>query len=258
MACSVLAVLTRHQGRIDMDELADSFVRHHDLYRGYGAGANTMLRDIREGVPWPKAASALFGGTGSYGNGAAMRAAPIGAWFAGDPDSAARQAARSAVVTHTHPEGITGAVAVAVAASLTADPAQHALGAREFLDQVLERLPNGRVRHGVWAARGMAGVASVPLVVRELGNGRQVCAQDTVPFALWVVARHRHDFAEAVWTAVEAGGDVDTTCAIIGGILAADPEVAAPADWTEAAEALPDWAPRDDEQPSGPNRCGTP
>jgi ADP-ribosylglycohydrolase len=49
-----------------------------------------------------------------------MRAAPIGAYWAGDLARACADAARSALVTHAHPDGVAGAVAVAAAAALVA------------------------------------------------------------------------------------------------------------------------------------------
>ena len=52
-----------------------------------------------------------------------------------------------------------------------------------------------------------------------LGNGSRITAPDTVPFALWCAARHIDDYAEALWTTVSAGGDNDTNCAIVGGIV---------------------------------------
>src|SRR5262245_24425657 len=61
----------------------------------------------------------LVDGPGSWGNGAAMRVAPPGAFFAGDPAEAAWQAALSATVTHTHPEAVAGAIAAAHAVPLT-------------------------------------------------------------------------------------------------------------------------------------------
>ncbi|KIF77107.1 crystallin, partial [Streptomyces sp. 150FB] len=116
MAASVVAVLAV-EGRIDEDVLAHSFARHHDFDRGYGPAVNRMLRLVREGGDWRELASALFDGQGSWGNGAAMRIAPLGAWYAGDPEQATEQAAISAYVTHQHPEAVAGAVAVAAAAA---------------------------------------------------------------------------------------------------------------------------------------------
>ncbi|MEV5408638.1 hypothetical protein AB0K60_07350 [Thermopolyspora sp. NPDC052614] len=48
--------------------------------------------------------------------------------------------------------------------------------------------------------------------------------------------------AAAMWTTA-AGGGVDTTCAIVVGIVAASPTTARPpADWARGCEPLPVWA----------------
>jgi ADP-ribosylglycohydrolase len=62
-----------------------------------------------------------------------------------------------------------------------------------------------------------------------------------VPFALWSAARRLGDYEEAFWTTAQVGGDVDTTCAIVGGVLGAGKSGAPPAAWVERTEALPDW-----------------
>jgi ADP-ribosylglycohydrolase len=54
-----------------------------------------ILHRIRDGVPWRQAAGEVFDGTGSCGNGAAMRVAPLGAWFFDDLDRAARLLGRA-------------------------------------------------------------------------------------------------------------------------------------------------------------------
>jgi ADP-ribosylglycohydrolase len=76
-------------------------------------------------------------------------------------------------------------------------------------------------------------------VALEVGAGwRTICA-DTVPFCLWVVARHLGDFEDALWTTVSVPGDRDTTCAIVGGIMGAMTGVEGiPPDWRAAREAL--------------------
>ena len=111
MACSVLAVLAA-RGGIDQDALVRSFAEHHDAGRGYGSTVGRLLRLIREeGADWREQAAGLFNGQGSWGNGAAMRIAPLGAWYAGDPEQALRQAELSAGTTHQHPEAVAGAMA---------------------------------------------------------------------------------------------------------------------------------------------------
>ncbi|GAA1813101.1 ADP-ribosylglycohydrolase family protein [Luedemannella flava] len=242
MACSVAWALTV-SGRVDRDELARAFADRCEPNRGYGVGAFTTLRRIRQGEPWSTVAAEAFGGQGSCGNGAAMRVAPLGAYHLDSPATAAREAAAQAEVTHAHPEGIAGAVAVAVAASLAT--AARVAGSRPaaggFLGRVLVDVPAGSVRRGLTRARAMLR-ASTAEAAYDLGNGSRVTAQDTVPFTVWVAARHLDDYPAAVRACVSAGGDADTTAAIVGGIVAGHTGRAGiPADWLAAREPLPAW-----------------
>src|SRR5437764_7320084 len=102
MALSVVETLRRHGG-INQNHLARSFAERHDPTRGYGAAMHELLARIREGEPWHQAAPRLFDGEGSYGNGAAMRVAPVGAYFADDLDAAVAQGRSPAGVAPTHP-----------------------------------------------------------------------------------------------------------------------------------------------------------
>ena len=264
MACSLVAVLAA-RGAVDQDALAESFAAHHDFDRGYGPAVNRMLRLIRqEGGDWRELAAALFDGDGSWGNGAAMRVAPLGAWYAGDPERAAAEAERSAYVTHQHREAVAGTRAVAAASSLLAGsrdtvaspeasaggtgatsvpvPAPAALGGAELLDAVRELVPRSAVQAGIRRARDLLDYADVSTVAAVLGCGRRTSAHDTVPFTLWAAARYADDYQGAFWATARAGGDVDTTCAIVGGIVAAGgPSVAPPQGWTDRTEALPGW-----------------
>lgn len=241
MACSVLAVLAGH-GRIDQDALAASFAHHHDFDRGYGPAVNRMLRLIREGEDWRQLAAALFNGQGSWGNGAAMRIAPLGAWYADDPEQATHQAEISAYITHQHREAVVGAMAVAAAAALAADPAGPPTP-EALLDGVVALVPRSAVGAGLRRARDMLDYGDAGTVAAVLGSGRRTSAHDTVPFALWSAARALGDFERMFWTTASVGGDVDTTCAIAGGVVAAGPAGAPPAAWLERTEALPDWLP---------------
>ncbi len=80
--------------------------------------------------------------------------------------------------------------------------------------------PGDRGAPGVRRAAELLG-RPLPEVVDALGNGSRVTAQDTVAFTCWVAATHLDDYPAAVRACVEAGGDVDTTAAIVGGIVAA-------------------------------------
>ncbi|WP_433453062.1 ADP-ribosylglycohydrolase family protein [Streptomyces sp. CA-142005] len=241
MACSVVAVLAAH-GRIDQDALARSFAEHHDFDRGYGPAVNRLLRLVREGEDWRELAAGLFNGRGSWGNGAAMRIAPLGAWYADDPEQATHQAEISAYTTHQHREAVVGAMAVAAAAALAGSPdGPPSPGA--LLDGVIALVPKSAVGQGLRRARDMLDYGDAVTVAAVLGCGRRTTAHDTVPFALWSAARSLGDFEAAFWTTAGVGGDVDTTCAIVGGVLASGKAGTPPAEWVERSEALPDWVP---------------
>ncbi|MFJ7945284.1 ADP-ribosylglycohydrolase family protein [Streptomyces sp. NPDC096354] len=242
MACSVLAVLAGHN-RIDQDALAHSFADHHDFDRGYGPAVNRLLRLVREGSDWRELASALFQGQGSWGNGSAMRIAPLGAWYADDPEQATHQAEISSYTTHQHREAVVGAMAVAAAASLAAAP-DGPPTPTDLLDGVIALVPRSAVGAGLRRARDMLDYNDAGTVAAVLGNGRRTSAHDTVPFALWSAARSLGDFQQAFWVTAQAGGDVDTTCAIVGGVIAASKAGAPPAAWSAQTEELPGWLPR--------------
>ncbi|MFN2198533.1 MAG: ADP-ribosylglycohydrolase family protein [Anaerolineales bacterium] len=235
MAISILEVLISEE-HIDQDELAGHFARRFvaDPQRGYGSGSRQLLAEIARGGDWRTEAPRLFDG-GSYGNGAAMRAAPIGAYYFDNPELAVSEAKLSAEVTHAHIEGQIGAMAVAAAAAYWSEP--HLLHGNDFLRQVLKHLPESQTAARLRQALDVP-AAAFDQAVQILGTGQQVAAFDTVPFCLWVVAYHSQDFETALWTTVAGLGDRDTTCAIVGGILG--PRHSPPKAWVHHREPLPE------------------
>lgn len=243
MALSVFSVLRRH-GCIHEATLARSFAERYERTRGYGAAMHRLLWEIKCGEDWSDRAQSLFGGQGSFGNGAAMRVAPVGAYFADDIDTVVEQAARSAIVTHTHDEAIAGAIAVAVAVARACElrDSKVVLNQSEFLDLVLPHVPESEVRSRILKGRDMPADATVQFAVSVLGNGVKVSAQDTVPFALWCAGKKLSNFEDAMWLTVSGLGDRDTNCAIVGGIVASFTGTEAiPGDWLTAREPLPSW-----------------
>lgn len=243
MSLSIYSIL-RQFGEIRQDELAQSFIEHFDKARGYGYSANKVFISLVLGEgQWRDLFQRIFGGTGSYGNGGAMRVAPLGAYFADDMDSLIKNARLSAEVTHVHAEGVAGAIAVAVAASVAVsyrDKDKPSIP--DFIDQVLPHIPDGEVKENCAKAKYIPADAPIDDVVMELGNGRHVSAMDTVPLTLWCASNWLDDFEEAFWQCASAGGDVDTTCAIVGGIIGSRSIESIPPSWVEHREPLPDWA----------------
>jgi hypothetical protein len=182
MALGIVEVLGRH-GRIDQDELARVFARRYaaEPDRGYGPGTRDILEAVGQGAPWRGAATGVFSarrrgclailapwmvaapatvpepGRGSLGNGGAMRVAPVGGYFAEDIGAVVAEARASAEVTHAHPDGVAGAVAVVAAAAWAW---QCHAGLRKhtpagMLDFVLEPTPAGPTHDGLARARAL-------------------------------------------------------------------------------------------------------
>lgn len=224
---------------LDQDALADAFAAawRAEPWWGYGPGAAEVFRLISGEVTWQTATRAAFGGEGSFGNGAAMRVAPVALAAAGLHD-AAELARRSAEVTHAHEHGIHGAEFQACAAYqiLHSDP-----GRPLDVDQLLHDL--GRVvRSRQWHAK-LERIAELVLsaaapehAARALGN--DVTALGSVPTALLAFLIHRDDPAETIRYAIRVGGDTDTIAAMAGALAGARHGAAAfPEAWTARLEA---------------------
>ncbi len=275
MAICILENLIQH-GRIVQDELATAFANRYaaEPDRGYGASARSLLRNISEGIDWRTASAELFDGMGSMGNGGAMRAGVIGAYFAGDMEAVVENARLSAEVTHWHPEGQAGAIAIAVAAAFASersfklsvseplrarstaaaapdidrmprakDSGRDAL-AQELFDACIRHTPDSQTREGIIRAAGLDLDYAVSAAANTLGSGYRLLSQDTVPFSIWCAARHLDNYEEALWTTVSGFGDMDTTCAIVGSIVACRTgPLGIPREWRARAEPLPIAAP---------------
>ncbi len=243
MALSLVSNL-RQYGTVEQERLAHSFAERYDFHRGYGPSMHGVLRRIGDGEHWREVTRSQFEGQGSFGNGAAMRVAPLGAYFADDVDTVVAQAQRSAEVTHAHPEAAAGAIAVAVAAAWAwqlrgseSPPSKEA-----FLDLVIPHVPESEVRSKLCRARDLSPGGSIWAAIDVLGNGSRVSAQDTVPFVLWCAGQYLDNFEEALWLTASGLGDVDTTCAMVGGIVAAYTGTEGiPLEWRQARESLPSW-----------------
>jgi poly(ADP-ribose) glycohydrolase ARH3 len=213
---------------VDEDDLARTFLALHDPRRGYGRSVLRVLELWRGGVAPQEAASRIFDGDGSLGNGAAMRIAPIAVRFHDDKVLLNTQARRSARLTHVHPVGIDGAAvqAAAIATALDGTNPFEAASRAAVTSQVRATLANA------WRRTDAA------LDPAALGDGRGVPARADLSVAAAIVAATRADsFEAAVTTAIRAGGDTDTTGAMAGAIAGARFDASAiPERWLDGLE----------------------
>jgi ADP-ribosylglycohydrolase len=166
-----------------------------------------------------------------------MRVPPLGAFFADDMERVVSEASLSAEVTHAHPEGIAGVIAIAVAAAVAAQP-DFPTG-NNFIQSVLAYVPDGLTKDGILRSLEIPADAEIESVVAILGSGNAISAQDTVPFCVWCAAHHLDDYEEALWKTVSGLGDRDTTCAMVGGIVALSTKKV-PQNWLTRREPFPD------------------
>jgi poly(ADP-ribose) glycohydrolase ARH3 len=97
MALTLANHLLADPDLVDPDALGATFARAYaaEPWRGYGSGPPQVFALVERGLRFEEAAGSLFGGSGSFGNGAAMRVAPVGLLaVAADPAEAARHPSR--------------------------------------------------------------------------------------------------------------------------------------------------------------------
>jgi ADP-ribosylglycohydrolase len=136
----------------------------------------------------------------SWGNGSAMRVSPVG--FAFDTvDTVLEEAARTAEISHNHPEGVKGAQATALSVFL----------ARTTRDKTLIR-KEGVNRFGYNLNRTVEDIRP--------SYGFDVSCQGTVPQAI-IAFLDSNSYEDAVRNATSLGGDSDTLACITGGIAEA-------------------------------------
>jgi len=242
MAISIVQVLKSH-GYVDQDALAKRFARRfeRDPERGYGRMTRIQMREINAGAKWRDTAANAFGGQGSMGNGSAMRVAPLGAYFTDNLERCAEEARTSSLVTHTHPEGVAGAIAVAVAAAVAWQlrDAPSLDRTRQLFNAVVQHTPESKVRRGILLASTTPPEIPIADITRTLGNGSLVTAPDTVPFCIWMAAHHLDHFVQALGKTVSVGGDCDTNAAIVCGIVALSAgRESIPTEWSKAREPI--------------------
>jgi len=169
---------------------------------------------------------------GSCGNGSAMRVAPLGAFLGGmvdlQPDRMIAEAALQAQVTHCHPEGIAGSIAITTAALVVASTHQSAepfMASKGLLQKIIQYVPESEVRNGIKKAMDLPVETPIGKAIEVLGNGTHVTCQDTVPLCCWLISKHLQKYSpeetyeKAIIETSMAFGDVDTNCAIVGGVV---------------------------------------
>ncbi len=240
-------------GHLDVDELVRRFSTRRVF--GMGRSVHCFRRNIAAGLAWPEAAPR------SAGNGALMRIAPVLLPHLSRPSPELWiDAALTAAITHNDPASIAASVAFvgmlwqllgmqkAPAADWWAD--SYVACAKSLEGDTRYRARRGLVRWRPRAALGRSFEGPVWRFVEErlpaaLRSGKSAATMarhwqssayllETVPTALFILARHGADPEEAIVRAVNDTYDNDTIGAIVGAAVGAlHGEAALPQRWRE-------------------------
>jgi ADP-ribosylglycohydrolase len=244
MTFALVRTLTAHPDPADWPAgAAEAYVALRPDRRRWGATSTAAIDRLADGVP-PEEAGAPDRAT----DGAAMRAAPLGAWWAAtDADRDAAFAAIRPVlaVTHRHPAALAAGwgQAAAVRHLLRLD-AVDAFDRPAFWRTLVDATTWAEDRLGGEARvsdrlRALDGhIDSFPLDLRDLCDGVGVRADEAWPFACAMVARRPHLLENTLLSGINVGGDADTTGAMMGAMLGALHGWAAfPDEWKTGLEA---------------------
>lgn len=168
---------------------SDAYLSYAKAYpnRGYGASFSQWV-NRGGGAPY-----------NSYGNGSAMRVSPVGFAFNTYEDILC-EAEKSASSTHNSPEGIKGAQAIAVAIWMARNKKT-----KEEIKDALSKVPFEY---------------DLTIKMDDFSKKFDVTCQGTIP-RCWAIFNEAHDFESAMRLSISMGGDVDTNCCIVGGLIEA-------------------------------------
>ncbi len=211
MAIGVTEALLKDQGIVE-ESLCEAFVTNYVPSRGYGRGARVVLQAMEDGQDYTRWTKELFPG-GSFGNGAAMRVAPVGLLFHRDTDHLWDQARLSSLPTHVHPLGIEGAQLIALAVSICLR--DQPFDRDGLLTELESRAVTSEFQERLHLAQRIQSRDELP----KLGNG--IAAQDSAIASIACFTLWPDSYEQVIANAILIGGDTDTIAAMAGAISGA-------------------------------------
>ncbi len=218
------------EGKVDGRAIAHKFAQlwREGTILGAGHACTEAVERLLQGVPWMSAGAAI----GRAGNGAAMRASPLGLLHCDDLGKIPRDAEIQGVITHKDRRAQAGgaALAAAVALNLTDEPlpadvwcrkvAQVAAALDASLASEIERLAQLVRFEPASAVRVIARAGMAPLQQSDW-PGISPFVVPSVLMAFYAFLRQREDFRACITIALRAGGDADTVAAMAGALSGA-------------------------------------
>ena len=231
MTIGVVESLIQSRG-FDGEHMAQTFIKNYEAepWRGYGPGPPKVFRMIKSGEPWDSAASKIYRG-GSFGNGSAMRVAPIGLLYSNNPAKLREIAYKSSSITHSHELGKEGAAIQAYAVVLALNtPSDEEIDREAFLLKLQNFAQTQLYKEKIANTKELLGEQDRARVVAVLGNGIE--ALNSVPTAIYCFLKQPKSYKDSVIYAISLGGDTDTIASMAGAISGAYLDIEAiPQEW---------------------------
>lgn len=236
MTIGIAESLIERKG-FDGEHMARTFIKNYEAepWRGYGPGPPRIFRMIKDGEAWYSAANRLYRG-GSFGNGSAMRVAPVGLLYSRNPEKLREIAYQSSSITHSHELAREGAALQACAVALALNtPSDEGIDKEAFLSKLHDFIQNQLYREKLAQIRKLLGEQDKAKVIAVLGNGIE--APRSVPTAIYCFLRQPQSYEDTVTYAISLGGDADTIAAMAGAISGAYLGIdATPSEWRAKLE----------------------
>jgi poly(ADP-ribose) glycohydrolase ARH3 len=218
-----IAESIQRTGKMDPQDLGDIFSTNffQEPWRGYASGPPAIFSLVKKtGIGYEEAARRLFDGSGSFGNGAAMRIAPLALFFHDSPHLY-ELACESAKVTHAHPVGMDGAALQAIAIAQAVQQVSAApLPYESFIATLIENARTPELRQKICLMEKLLREEAAPdQAAQKLG--RTVVVHESMPFALFSFLRFPQSYEECLFCAILHGGDRDTLGAMAGALSGA-------------------------------------
>lgn len=202
----------------DSEDISLKYAEFYEPRRGYGATAHRVMGALQNGADYRKTGRIEFS-NGSFGNGGAMRIAPVGLAYRHASDDVLHQAVEAALLcTHIHPEAIDGAFIQAKAIAILATPDPSGFNRRQFLETLLGLSTTFVIQRKleILLEQPEEGVSDDE-VIYTVGNG--IRTSEAVAASLWAFLRYGDNPEECLIRAVNFGGDTDTIGAMVGAQL---------------------------------------
>jgi poly(ADP-ribose) glycohydrolase ARH3 len=217
--------------------MTDRLMRLHEKepWRRYGNTTTRVFRMMRHGRLGFGMLDRDVYPEGSFGNGAAMRVAPVGLLYHDDPRALRDIAFHCASITHSNELALEGAVLQACAVALAVHARPGSINTTEFLAalrMITQNKPYQEKLKTVIRFRDSG--CERQEVISQLGNSG--AALGSVPTAIHSFLANP-DFKSALLYAVSLGGDADTIGSMTGAIAGACYGIEGiPSQWRETVE----------------------